>query len=104
MSPIYKLRRNIYYKLRRLILIIPNFIFSKKEHKYLFILSPPFSGSTLLNQIISSSKNVSCNNNIGTREGQTLPGVKKIMFDKKRWDEKTDTMEKLKKFGDHTGS
>ena len=59
----------------------------------------------MLNQIISSSKNVSCNNNIGTREGQTLPGVKKIMFDKKRWDEKkTDTMEKkLKKFGDYTG-
>ena len=68
--------------------MIPNFIFSKKDHIYLFILSPPFSGSTLLNQIISSSKNVSCNNNIGTREGQTLPGVKKIMFDKKRWDEK----------------
>ena len=88
MNPIYNLRRSIYYAIRRLILIIPNFIFSKKDHKYLFILSPPFSGSTLLNQIISSSKNVSCNNNIGTREGQTIPGVKKIMFDKKRWDEK----------------
>ena len=57
----------------------------------------------MLNQIISSSKNVSCNNNIGTREGQTLPGVKKIMFDKKDGMKKTDTMEKKKKFGGHTG-
>tara|TARA_B100001093_G_scaffold520511_1_gene617197 strand:- start:4088 stop:4903 length:816 start_codon:yes stop_codon:yes gene_type:complete len=83
-----KIKRNCYYFLRKIVLIIPNLFFSKKNHKYLFILSPPFCGSTLLNQIISSSKNVSCNNNIGTREGQTLPGVKKIMFDQKRWDEK----------------
>lgn len=87
MNYTYKFRRSIYYFTRRLILIVPNFIYSKKDHKYLFILSPPFSGSTLVNQIISSSKNVSCNNNIGTREGQTLPEVKKIMFEEKRWEE-----------------
>lgn len=63
-------------------------IFLKKgENKYLFILSPPYCGSTLLNLIISSSNNVSCNNNTGTREGQLLPKVNKIMFTKNRWDE-----------------
>jgi stage III sporulation protein SpoIIIAA len=48
---------------------------SKKSinNTYLFILSPPFCGSTLLNEIISSSDNVSVNHTFGTREGQTLP-------------------------------
>lgn len=59
----------------------------KMDHKYLFILSPPYCGSTLLNEIISSSKSVSVNNPLGTREGQKLPSVRKLMFDhKKRWD------------------
>ena len=58
----------------------------RKENKYLFILSPPFCGSTLLNHIISSSKNVSSNNIYHSREGQQLPGVKKVLFDnKRRW-------------------
>ncbi len=64
----------------------------KQEHKYLFILSPPFCGSTLLNEIISSSSAVSVNNPYGTREGQTLPTVRKIMFNdaNKRWDKTVD--------------
>lgn len=58
------------------------------EHKYLFILSPPYCGSTLLHEILSSSRAVSPNNTQGTREGQGLPGVKEIMFDHdRRWDE-----------------
>ena len=81
------LRRYVYYKFTRCRLIIPNFQHKNKEHQYLFILSPPFCGSTLLNQLISSSANVSCNNNIGTREGQTLPEVRNIMFDNNRWDD-----------------
>jgi len=61
------------------------------ENKYLFILSPPYCGSTLLNELISISSFVSVNNPTGTREGQTLPTVKKIMFDDNtRWEELVD--------------
>lgn len=62
------------------------------SHKYLFILSPPFCGSTLLNEIISSSTNVSVNNTYGTREGQTLPTVRKIMYEcsANRWNPNVD--------------
>ena len=56
------------------------------RHRYLFVLSPPYCGSTLLCQIIASSKHVSINNPTGTCEGQTLPGVKEIMFVDRSWD------------------
>ena len=61
--------------------------YKKKKNKYLFILSPPYCGSTLLNELISTSQHVSVNNPFGTREGQTLPTVRKAMFGKNRWDE-----------------
>jgi len=71
-----------------------NTIFQFKKHynhKYLFILSPPYCGSTLLNELISTSKYVSVNNPWGTREGQTLPTVRHIMFDHgNRWDDRLD--------------
>lgn len=67
---------------------IKNLFYSNAKNQHLFILSPPFCGSTLLNEIISSSDNVSCNNNIGLREGQHLPIVKDILFTKDRWDTK----------------
>ena len=51
------------------------------QNKYLFILSLPNSGSTLLSEILTTSKNVSANNTQGTREGQTLPTVRKLMFE-----------------------
>ena len=71
----------IYNKLKRLYK-------PKVENRFLFILSPPFCGSTLLSQIISSSKNVSVNNILGTREGQTLPKVNKLIFyNSRKWDE-----------------
>jgi len=79
------IKRKLYYRFTRYRLLIPNFKNKNKFHQYLFILSPPFCGSTLLNQLISTSKSVSCNNNIGTREGQTLPEVKQFMFGKNRW-------------------
>jgi hypothetical protein len=64
---------------------------TRVKHKFLFILSPPFCGSTLLNQLISTSAQVSVNNEIDTREGQTLPGVRAVMFDhERRWDEDLD--------------
>ena len=62
----------------------------RAENKYLFILSPPFCGSTLLNHIISSSSNVSSNNTFHSREGQQLPKVKEHIFlNKKRWNPDT---------------
>lgn len=61
------------------------------DRKYLFILSPPFCGSTLLSEILCTSKSVSTNNEKGTREGQTLPRVFKIMFGHdRRWDDTLD--------------
>ena len=59
----------------------------QKDNVYLFILSPPYCGSTMLSQLLSSSSDVSCNNYLATREGQLLPGVRDFMFLKNRWDE-----------------
>jgi len=63
---------------------------NKSHHTYFFILSPPYCGSTMLSEIISTSKNVSTNNVFGTREGQTLPTVRKTMFHDQRWNEQLD--------------
>ena len=83
-------KRVLYYFLIRQKLSLKNILFSScKNHKFLFILCGPYCGSTLLNQIISSSSNVSCNNKLGVREGQLLPGVKHFMFTKKRWQKET---------------
>lgn len=79
-------KRLLYFFLIRKRIYLKNLFYQNKNIKHLFILSPPFSGSTLLNQIIESSKNVSCNNNIGLREGQHLPIVNQILFTKDRWD------------------
>lgn len=80
-------KRLFYYFLVRQKLCLKYLFIQKKEPQFLFILSPPYCGSTLLNQLLSTSKNVSCNNNLGTREGQSLPGVKHFMFQKDRWNE-----------------
>ncbi|MAV39254.1 MAG: hypothetical protein CML12_01560 [Puniceicoccaceae bacterium] len=53
---------------------------SRLSNLYLFILSPPFSGSTLLNEIIDRSESVSCNNPYGTKEGQFLPEIKPLLW------------------------
>lgn len=53
---------------------------ARSESRYLFILSPPFSGSTLLNEIIDRSASVSCNNPYGTKEGQFLPEIKPLLW------------------------
>ena len=61
------------------------------NRKFLFILSPPFCGSTLLSEMLCTSRSISTNNEKGTREGQTLPKVFKIMFGHdRRWDETLD--------------
>ncbi len=65
-------------------------LIGRTNNKYLFILSPPFCGSTLLNHIISSSKQVSSNNVFHSREGQQLPKIKEIIFENKnRWNPDT---------------
>lgn len=66
---------------------IHNLTNKRKDHKYLFILCSKYCGSTLLNQIICTSKSVSVNNSMLTREGQQIPDVKDIMFTDRRWDE-----------------
>ncbi len=84
-------RRNSYYYSDRLRGIYVEKGIKRNANKFLFILSPPYCGSTLLNEILSTSENVSCNNREGTREGQQLPSVKDIMFNHDRkWDESFD--------------
>ena len=80
-------KRKFYYFFIRIIRLFQNALFARKDHKFLFVLCPPYSGSTMLNELISSSNNVSCNNNLGTREGQLLPQVRNFMFRNDRWDE-----------------
>jgi hypothetical protein len=75
----------VYYQLVKLSRFFTNNFFGRKDHKFLFILTPPYCGSTLLNQILSTSKNLSCNNHLGVREGQLLPEVKNMMFLNKGW-------------------
>ena len=59
---------------------IKNFFTHPIENKFLFVLSPPFCGSTLITEALSKHGLVSCNNRNGTREGQRLPFVNKLMF------------------------
>lgn len=61
---------------------------AKQPNKYLFVFCPLYCGSTLLSEVFLRSKNVSGNNYLGTKEGQTLPLVKDIMFGPDRFDEK----------------
>jgi hypothetical protein len=49
---------------------------------YLFILAPPFSGSTLLTRLLATSSHVSVNNNLGTCEGQQLPELKAMLWER----------------------
>lgn len=83
----HNLKRSVYYFLVRCYSFWTRLLYANKNHTFLFILCPPYCGSTLLNSLLSSSSNVSCNNHLGTREGQLLPGVDHIMFKKDRWDE-----------------
>ena len=80
-------KHDLYFFSRRNLLLFKNIFLSKKNHKFLFILIPPYCGSTLFTQIISTSKKISCNNYIATMEGQLLPELRNHMFNKNRWDE-----------------
>ena len=54
------------------------------DHKYLFILSPPYSGSTLITKLIGTSKNASIFSSPQS-EGQKLKDLKEIMMVDYRW-------------------
>ena len=56
-----------------------------KKHQFLFIFSPPYCGSTMLNELVSTSINVSNVNPYGNREGKYLPGVSKYSKKQNRW-------------------
>ena len=58
----------------------------KRSHKYLFLLCPPYCGSTLLSEMLATSKAVSGSNVMGYLEGQNLPTTRNIMFQPDRWD------------------
>lgn len=67
-------------QIRRLFRTIP-------EHVFVFVLCPPFCGSTLLMELLCTSPVASATNYFGTPEGQTLPTVRHILFDHdRRWD------------------
>jgi len=71
-------------QIRRLFRAIP-------EHLFVFVLCPPFCGSTLLMELLCTSPAASATNYWGTREGQTLPTVRHILFDHdRRWDPELD--------------
>ena len=91
-------KRKLYFFALSKKIALRNFFLSKKKNQYLFILSPPFCGSTLLTEIISTSKNVSCNNYIGLKEGQHLPKAHNLLFSDDRWNpDKEIDWNKIKK-------
>ena len=55
----------------------------KKDPRHLFLLSPPFSGSTAITQLIRTSPNVTVFP--GRGEGQHLPEAKNILLVDQRW-------------------
>lgn len=86
----WQLKQAKYYRRIKIKNRLNSLVNKKINNTYLFILCPPFGGSTVLHEFLSTSVNISINNPFGTREGQTLPGVKKIMWDPKdRWFEET---------------
>lgn len=78
-----------------ILLIIKNkikrLLIGKADSIFLFVLAPPHSGSTLLTELINTSRNVSSNNPKARHlEGQFLPSVKNIMYVRKRHDPELD--------------
>jgi len=55
----------------------------ENEPKYLFLLSPPLCGSTVVAELMRTSPHVSVFPGVG--EGQFLPEAKEILFVEERW-------------------
>lgn len=78
--------------------LIENIVKSKKENTFLFILCPPYCGSTLMHEMLRSSPAVSANNIFGTCEGQSLPAFRQLIDYQMRWSEEyTYPWESIKK-------
>jgi hypothetical protein len=60
------------------------------DHRFLFILCPPYAGSTLMREIICSSPQVSPTNIFGMGEGQGLPEIRQMVDYRRRWEEDMD--------------
>lgn len=86
---LFHMKKNPYFLLR-FKNTVRRFFLGTCEYHFLFILSPPYCGSTMLNELISTSDSVSNINPFGNREGKTLPRVKKIMKKSTRWNVKTE--------------
>lgn len=66
---------------------LANIFNSPVTGKFLFILCPAYCGSILMHEILCSSPFVSPNNVFGTREGQSLPEVRRLIDYRVRWRE-----------------
>ena len=86
MSTAYQIYKSLIYKSIKAKNKLKKFRSPPIHHKYLFILSPPYSGSTLLHEILSTSSLISPNHTFDTREGQQLPELKNQMFIKGRFE------------------
>jgi len=86
LSYLYSIKKSFAYTIIKARNSTKRVIHHKKDSIYLFILCPPYCGSTLLHRIISSSNSVSSNNYYDSREGQQLPELKNKMFVKGRWE------------------
>ena len=69
----------------------------KLQNTFIFILCPPYTGSTLLVKLLNSSTNLSLNNYKGTCEGQKLEELGNMYSNGGRWDPDFDpNWEKIK--------
>ena len=86
MSSVYNIYKSLIYKSIKTKNRLRKRRARSVQQKYLFILSPPYSGSTLLHEILSTSTMISPNNIFDTREGQQLPELREKMFVKGRFE------------------
>lgn len=57
-----------------------------RSQRFLFVLCPPYAGSTLMHEILCSSRNVSATNVFGVREGHGLPEIRRLVGHEHDWD------------------
>ena len=62
----------------------------ERAHRYLFVLCPPYAGSSLMHELLCTSPNVSSTNLYGVREGLGLPEVRRLIDFRRRWETSYD--------------
>ncbi len=60
------------------------------DHRFLFILCPPYAGSSLMREIICTSPHVSAANIFRMGEGLGLPEIRRLIDYRTPWDENID--------------